>query len=154
MGKAAINGIIVGIVIIVSIVSIVYGLNNPNGLLHSVLSTHKENLVDASIVVPPSQFISYSVTAPPDSNNCKIIGTFSARGGNHDIVVYVVDQNGFIDLQQGNRFNTYFSTPQQISGNFDVSVPCDKKIHVVFSNTFSIITSKTVTTKVDFQYER
>ena len=140
--------------IIISLAIISVNLSNPNSLLHSILSTHKENLVDASIVVSPGHYVSYSATAPTGSNNCKITGSFSARGGNDDIIVYVVDQNEFANLQNGENFNVYYSTPQQISGNFNVGIPCDKTIYLVFSNTFSIITSKTVTVKADFEYER
>lgn len=151
MGK--IVGIVIGISVILSIIFLIIGLNS-DSLLRSILTTHKETIVDATIVVPPSQYVYYTVTSTPDSNNCKIQGSFSAKGGNDDIKVYIVDQNGFNNLKSGNQFSVYFSTPQQVSGNFGANVPCGQPIYLVYDNSFSIITSKTVTTKADFEYVR
>jgi hypothetical protein len=98
------------------------------------------------------QYVSYPINPPQNSNNCKIQGEFSARGGNNDIRVFVVDQQGFNNFKNQNQFEVYFSTPQQVNGNIVTSVPCDRIIYVVYDNTFSLITNKTVETRVDFEY--
>jgi hypothetical protein len=146
-----IHAIITGVSVVVIVIVIVTGVN-ANSLLRDILTTQRESIVDATIVVPPLEFVYYPVTPPSGSNDCKIQGTFSARGGNDDIRVFIVDQFGFNSLKNGETFNAYFSTPQQVGGNIDVNVPCDKTIYLVYDNSFSIITSKTVTVKAYFEY--
>ncbi|MGI0063663.1 MAG: hypothetical protein ACREAJ_03625 [Nitrosopumilaceae archaeon] len=147
------TGIIIGFFIILIVILLIIGLST-DSLLFSILNTHKQTIVDATIVVPPSQYVIYPIDPHSSYNSCKIQGTFSARGGSDDIRVYVVDQQGFNAFRNDNKFQAYFSTPQQVRGDIATTVPCDKKIYLIYDNSFSLITGKTVTTKVDFKFEQ
>ena len=148
MGKIA--GVVIGIIIFL----VIFFFFPFDSLLGPISTNHKATIVDATIVVPPGQYVSYTATPPYDSNNCKIEGTFSVSGGNDDIRVYVVDQYGLSQLKAGSQFNAYFSTPQQVGGNIVVNIPCEKTVYLVYDNAFSIITNKKVTTKVDLIYNK
>ena len=147
------TGIIIGFLVILIVILLSIGFGTA-GLLPSILNTHKQTIVDATIVVPPSQYVIYPIDPHSSYNSCKIQGTFSARGGSDDIRVYVVDQKGFNAFRNDDKFNAYFSTPQQIGGNISATVPCDRIIYLVYDNSFSRITGKTVITKVDFEFEQ
>ena len=147
------TGIIIGFLVILIIILLSIGFGTA-GLLPSILNTHKQMIVDATIVVPPMQYVIFPIDPHSSYNSCKIQGTFSAGGGSDDIRVYVVDQQGFNAFRNDNQFNAYFSTPQQIGGDIAATVPCDRILYLVYDNSFSLITGKTVTTKVDFEFEQ
>src|SRR3990170_445601 len=115
------TGIIIGFLVILIIILLSIGFGTA-GLLPSISNTHKQMIVDATIVVPPSQ--------------------------------YVIYKQGFDAFRRDDKFNAYFSTPQQIGGDIAATVPCDRTIYLVYDNSFSLITGKTVTTKVDFEFEQ
>jgi hypothetical protein len=146
-------GIIIGFIVVLIVILLIILLST-DSLLRSVLNTHKQTIVDATIVVPPNQYVIYPIDPHSSYNSCKIQGKFSAKGGSDDIRVYVVDQEGFNDFRNDKKFNAYFSTPEQIGGDIVTTVPCNKKIYLVYDNSFSLITGKTVTTKVDFEFEQ
>ena len=74
-----IEGTIIAVTIIIVAISAIVIMTSENSIVHKVLSTHTANIVDATIVVPPSQYVSYPIIPPSGSKNCKIQGTFLVR---------------------------------------------------------------------------
>src|SRR3990170_558871 len=59
-----------------------------------------------------------------------------------------------IGLSTDNLLRSTLNTHKQIVGDIAATVPCDRIIYLVYDNSFSLITGKTVTTKVDFEFEQ
>lgn len=79
-----------------------------------------------------------------DMQNVRVWGWFTATGGSgNDIIVKVVNPKGA---------DVYNSGKVQ-SDSFDLTVVSDGSYRVVWDNTFSMLSEKTVTSRVDFEYD-
>jgi len=80
-----------------------------------------------------------------DSRQCYLRGHIEVtEGGSHDVEVFVTDQDGFQNFQNGNETNTYMHERRTSAVTLDLPVQGYKKYYLVVSNNFSLFTGKTV----------
>lgn len=115
--------------------------------------TYTTNIVNGTITVPAGYYRAYSVSVTSSMENARIIGTFTASGGRgNDIKVYVMDETNYINWKNGHQASTFYNSGKVTTGSFTVYVSSGK-YYIVYDNTFSIISDKDVTTRVDLKYE-
>ena len=132
--------------LIVTISSLALGCAKPPTPFLEHLS---RNLVNGTIIVSPSapQRIPFSVNTP-GMRNVRVVGNFEASGGSgNDIVVA-------INRVTESRRDRIYSSGQVTRANIDVQIRTSGQYELVFSNSFSILSSKSVFTKVDLTWDK
>lgn len=152
MGNAKGIGIGIGIGIAVVIVALMIIGSGSN--VHSLIPTqHHESIVNSMIRVGPGQYVYYTFSAPNGASNAVVSGTFTAGGGSgNDVRVYIMDDQNFINYKNDHQVNVYYSSGQETVGNINVNIPAGQTLYLVYDNTFSIVSSKEVTTNVGLTF--
>lgn len=75
-----------------------------------------------------------------------LTGKFSAIGGSgNDIEVYVLDENGFVNWQNGHSTPTYHNSGRVTQNTVETSLPGDAgTYYIVFSNRFSLLSPQAI----------
>lgn len=115
--------------------------------------TYTINIVNATITVRAGSHRAYYVSVTSGMENARIIGTFTASGGSgNDIIVYVMDETNYINWKNGHQAYCYYNSGKVTTGSFTVYLS-PGTYYVIYDNTFSIISDKEVSTRVDLKYE-
>jgi hypothetical protein len=134
--------VIIGLAIIVVIAAVVVAGLVANQALHPPVST---SIVSNTITVAPGTTQKFTFSVPAGASNARISGTFSATGGSgNDIIGYVLDSYG----------NVLYNSGQVTTGNFNVNLTPGSNYSLVFDNTFSTVSSKTVTAQATLNYNQ
>lgn len=114
---------------------------------------YTDNVVNGTITVPPGTYTRYSVYVSDAMESPRLRGNFTASGGSgNDIRVYVMDAMNFVNWSNGHSATSLYSSGQTTTGAFNVELTEAGTYYVIYDNTFSVISSKRVTTRVDFDY--
>lgn len=107
-------------------------------------------IVNDTFTVNGLSYVYYSFSVP---QRARVTGTFRARGGKNDIEVVIFDDAGFENFKNGNLAErVYYSSRGYVTtATIDKYVP-PGNYYIVFNNKDALITSKTVTAKVDAEY--
>ena len=107
-------------------------------------------VVNDTFTVNGLSYVYYSFSVPQLAH---VTGTFRARGGKNDIEVVIFDDAGFENFKNGNLAErVYYSSRGYVTtATIDKYVP-PGSYYIVFNNKDALITSKTVTAKVDAEY--
>lgn len=115
--------------------------------------TYTINIVNAVITIRAGSYVAYPVSVTSEMENARLIGTFTASGGSgNDIKVYVMDETNYINWKNGHEAYCYYNSGKVTTGSFTVYLSSGK-YYVIYDNTFSIISDKEVSTRVDLEYE-
>ena len=148
--------IILVVVIVVVIVGAVIATIIAIGtftVLRTATMQHTANIVNGLITVPAGQYEYYQFAPPAGSTLISVSGSFTASGGSgNDIVVLVMDQTNFVNWQNGHTASAYYNSGQLTTGTITASLPSGGTYYLVYSNTFSGFSSKTVQTTADLSY--
>ena len=83
-----------------------------------------------------------------------VTGSFIASGGaGNDIKVYVMSATDYTNWSTGHSVTPLYNSGQLTTASFDVSLGIGT-YYVVYDNSFSVISTKNVTTRVDLTYEQ
>lgn len=111
------------------------------------------NIVNGNIGVSAGQYQDYQVTVPAGAYNAQLTGSFRASGGSgNDIIVYVLDQTNFVNWQNGHQVSAEYNSGQLTTSTFSLNLPASGTYYLVYSNTFSTFSSKTVNTQANLAY--
>jgi hypothetical protein len=107
-------------------------------------------IVNDTFTVNGLSYVYYSFSVPQRGH---VTGSFQARGGRNDIEVVIFDDAGFVNFKNGNLAErVYYSSHGYVTtATIDKYVP-PGNYFVVFNNKDALITSKTVTAKIDAEY--
>jgi len=158
MGLATVVGlalVVVGAVLIVlSYVPIpMVEVVPKNKSLESVTwTTVKQTIYEETFVVRPGSYQSYCVTFNRQvdlSIEVKVL-----QGGNRDINFWVMPESEFRVYKRGGEFRYYTIPSRQrvTEATISWSPPVGEEICFVYDNTFSVVTSKTVYSKIVATY--
>ena len=116
-----------------------------------VYTTIHETWLDETFAVVPGAAQARCGSFP--SGTKLYINVEVLSGGNRDIDFYVMDESEWRVFKAGGTFYYYVapSRTRITSLSIEWNPPSDRKICFVFSNTFSIITSKTVKAKIEYE---
>ena len=111
-------------------------------------------ITDGSFTVAPGKYQSFKVAVIDGVTKPVIEGTFSASGGNNDVEVFVLEENQFLNWQNGHSNNATYTSGRVTAGKLKVQLPEEAgTYYVVFSNRFSYITNKAVTAALKLAYD-
>ena len=134
--------IIIVVIIVVVVVVAVVAVLAANLALHPPVST---SIVSNTITVGAGTTQKFTFSVPDGASNAHVSGTFSAAGGSgNDIIVYVDNSYG----------NALYNSGQVSTGNFNVNLSPSSNYSLVFDNTFSTVSSKTVTAQATLNYNQ
>lgn len=103
-------------------------------------------LVKGSFTVEPRRFKSSRFEV---SQGTQVIGRFRAEGGSgNDIEVYIVDEDGFENYQNGHTVPTYYNSGRVTVGRINIRLN-EGVYYIIFNNQFSSVTNKAVTADID-----
>lgn len=105
------------------------------------------------ISVPANGYfaIPFAVTSEPRTRRW-VVGHFRASGGSgNDVGVYVVGEDGLTNLRNHHPFRSYYSARQETAGELDVGPLLPGSYYLVYDNSFSLFTSKSVENGVMLQ---
>lgn len=111
------------------------------------------NIVNGEISVSAGQYEDYQITVPAGANSAQLSGSFTASGGSgNDIIVLVMDQTDFVNWQNGHQASTLYNSGQLTTASISASLSESGTYYLVYSNSFSTFSSKSVNTSADLTY--
>jgi hypothetical protein len=94
-----------------------------------------------------------SVTLSVEMESPRLIGSFRAYGGlGNDILVYVFDDENYINWRNGHNAGHLYYSGRVTTGSFELPLLEDGTYHIVYCNIISITASKEVDTTVTLEY--
>ena len=125
-----------------------------NSVNEVVKPEHRTLLVGESPRVEPLHYLSWNFEVTPDMLPAHVVGKFSASGGfSNDILVYIVDEEGMINVRNGHRARLYYNSGRAAVGSINVELK-PGRYHIVLDNTNSIASVMTVTNDITFVYHQ
>jgi hypothetical protein len=98
----------------------------------------------SAIEIPASSYITYPFTLA-DTRGCVLSGhVLGLAGGNKDVDVILFDADGFTNWKNHNTARTLFNPGKATATTISARLPGPGSYVLVFSNTFSAVTRKTV----------
>ncbi len=134
---------------------IIFALFAAMSMLGMLNQTYTLTIFNGSANVNPGSYSYVWFSVPSNAIDVRLTGYLTAAGGSgNDVKVYVMDYSDFVNYENGHSFSTYYWTGQQTSFNLNVGLPSGAgTYYVIFDNTFSIFSSKTVTGTLTLTYE-
>ncbi|HEU0052999.1 MAG TPA: hypothetical protein VFQ39_07465, partial [Longimicrobium sp.] len=81
----------------------------------------------------------------PNRQPCRLNGRIVVRaGGSHDVDIFLVDADGFLNFQNSRDFNAWIREKRTTAYTFDIVINSPGEHYLIISNRFSFGTSKTV----------
>lgn len=117
-------------------------VSSPTPEAETVRPVQSTWIVKDALQITPGNYRYYPISFP-GRGTIHIRGRFEAMS--KDIVVYVVDQDGLINLARKTNAMTYYNSGRVAVGEIDLLLNNDgKKYYLVFNNMYSVFTSKFV----------
>ena len=119
-----------------------------------VLVPQSQNLVNGMITVSAGGYYDQPFSVTSSMQNARVTGYFEASGGSgNDIVVLVMDDMMFTNWLNNHQTPVCYNSGQITVANFDMLLCSGSgEYHLVFSNRFSVVSSKSVSTRVDLNW--
>lgn len=100
-------------------------------------------LLNGSVAVNAGQYW-YQQFSVGQRNGGRVVGRFRASGGSgNDIICFIIDQDGLENFQNGHTVPTYYNSGKITVANINTQLAAGQ-YYLVFSNTFALLTAKTV----------
>jgi len=133
-------------------VLVVFGMSS-GGEFSLIPQEHSEQIVKGIIRINPGTYQYYQLIVPSGATDARIEGTFTASGGSgNDILVMLFPEDGFVNWKYGYNADNFYFSGKVIAGQVGAVVPSGEKVYLVFDNSFSLISSKTVNTDIKLIY--
>ena len=119
------------------------------------LRQHRTTFGGGALTVAQGHRSYYKMEVPADAINVKLQGHFAATGGSgNDIIVSVMNEEGFINSQNGHGNNALWETEGKVTvGDIDLTLPDGAgTYYLIFSNTFSLLSPKAIQENIALTY--
>jgi hypothetical protein len=132
------------------------GAKKPVDAAASLVKRAGDQVVSGSFAVAPRTFTPFKFAVKAGSSKLELDGTFSAAGGaNNDIEAMLFEESQFLNWQNGHKFTATYQSGRVTADRIKIALPPDPVTYVmVFSNRFSIVSSKDVKADLKLQYDR
>jgi len=147
--------LIVIVVLVIAVLAVIGSMGGASGGGGGGIlpSQHTENVVNGLITVGARNYNDYEFTVPSGASGVSVSGSFTASGGSgNDIEVLVMDSTDFVNWSNGHTASAYYDSGQETTGSISASLPAGATYYLVYSNMFSILSSKDVQTTVNLVY--
>jgi hypothetical protein len=130
------------------------GYQTPASTLISQPQPRFVPVTNGALTVNASAYSWYQFTVPQGATGVNLNGHFTASGGmGNDIIVYVLDEDGFANFKNGHPARTYFNSEKITQASIGAVLPNDPATYyLVFDNRFSLITPKAVQVTATLNY--
>jgi hypothetical protein len=98
------------------------------------------------MVVGAHSYSWYPLVVPPGATGVTVTGRFTATGGmGNDIIVYVLDEDGFVNFRNGHPARTFYNSGRMTQSSISAVLPdAPGSYYLVFDNRFSLLTPKAI----------
>jgi hypothetical protein len=140
------------IVVIMVLLVLIFGFIAYNSYQRSSPPTFTETL-SGTITVDPLAYRYLTITVPSGASDPILSIYFIAQGGTrNDIRCFVMDETNFIDWRNGHPAFILYVSGQVPTAKGQISLPGPGTYYIVFDNTFSVFSSKTVNYSITLKY--
>ncbi len=116
------------------------------------LVPHSDVVANSTFTVEARTWRYYTVTVTGIMYSPHLEGSFTASGGSgNDIKVLIMTETDYTNWSNGHAVNPAYYSGQLTTSTFDVSVGTGK-YYIVYDNTFSSVSNKSVRTTVHLNY--
>jgi hypothetical protein len=107
---------------------------------------HSIPIGNGAVVVAAHSVSWYPLFVPPGATTVSVTGRFTATGGvGNDIFVYVLDQDGLTNFNNGHQAPAYYNSGKLTTASIGAVLPTrPATYYLVFDNRFSALTPKAV----------
>jgi hypothetical protein len=110
-------------------------------------------LLSGSMAVNAPSYSYVQFEVPNGATDVTVTGNFVASGGmGNDIKVYIMSSTDFLNWQNGHQASAYYDSGKVTAGDLSLSLPAGQSYYLIFDNTFSIISGKTVSGTITLTY--
>ena len=112
------------------------------------------NIVDGIITVKASEYYDIKFTVDAAAmRNPRIVGVFQATGGTgNDIEALIMDDASFPKWTNGHNVTGIYYSGKLSASSINITISNPGIYHLIFDNSFSLITPKEITAKVDLYW--
>jgi hypothetical protein len=111
-------------------------------------------VVTGSFEVAARGFKPFKVVVAAGAMHPQIEGTFSATGRNNDIEVLLLEESQYLNWQNRHKFTAAYDSGRVTADKFKMALPPEPATYyMIFSNRFSLISTKAVAAEVTFRSE-
>lgn len=122
-------------------------------LSNAMAAATAHNVVNGTITVSPGTHQDYPVTVTTGMSDAKLDGSFTASGGSgNDIIVMVMDATNYANWENNHTYSCCYNSGQITTGQISAYIGTPGTYYVIYSNMFSVFSTKQVTTRVDLHY--
>ncbi len=145
--------IVLALVVLVAIVATVATLRQvPQSPLYAGPRTYTRTLVKGQINLGTSYYAS-NFTVPDGATQIRLMIDVTAQGGSgNDIKLHILTNDNFLRWRNGQPYVAVYETGQITTFNQTFNLPSPDSYSVVYDNSFSFFSSKTVTTTATLTY--
>ena len=120
-----------------------------------IYKTVTETIFSGSINVPPLTYRYITFDVPSNARDVQLNINIVASGGwGNNIILYVMNYPNFVNYENGNNYYVYYNSGKETYIYTTVNLPNGGGEYViVLDNTFSIISTKTVTGTITLSYQ-
>jgi len=114
------------------------------------------NLVNGTVTANAGSYYYQAFTVDTSyMTNPTVVGSFTASGGSgNDVIALILDAMSFTNWVNGHQVNTYYNSGQVTVANINAPISTSGTYYLVFSNTFSIISTKHVAATVNLTWSQ
>jgi hypothetical protein len=107
-----------------------------------------------AMTVAATSYSWYQLLVPPGVTTVSVTGHFTATGGmGNDIMVYILDEDGFTNFKNGHPSNTYYNSGKVTTASIGAVLPnAPASYYLVMDNRFSLLTPKAVQLSATLNY--
>jgi zinc-ribbon domain len=104
-----------------------------------------ETIANTAITVGAGSFNYYKFDVPATATQASVDGHFSATGGfGNDIQVFVVNEDSFVNFQNGHPSDAYFNSGKVTQNSINALLPGPGTYYLVCNNRFGLLAPKAV----------
>lgn len=108
-----------------------------------------ETIIDGIVTIDAGKYANYQFSIP---YHASVTGDFAASGGSgNDIRVIILDETSYNNWINGNSVSEYYDSGQETTGKIYATLS-KGNYYLIYSNTFSTVSTKNIKTKVDITY--
>jgi hypothetical protein len=104
-----------------------------------------ETIANTAMTVGAGSFNYYKFVVPATAAQASVDGHFSATGGfGNDIQVFVVNEDSFVNFQNGHPSDAYFNSGKVTQNTINALLPGPGTYYLVCNNRFGLLAPKAV----------
>lgn len=129
------------------------GSSVPSESSGPVFVKQTKTLVRGSLTIPAGRYQEYGFVVLSDARSVVVTGEFLVKGSGLDILVLVMNDIDFTNWKNGATVRPLYNSGRVTTQRPNVAISQVGVYYLVFDNTYSFITAKTVDATIELTYE-